>query len=588
MSIFRLIRGELQKILLRPLMYIITIVLVVGLIGSVVLFSSTIQDRQANGYTIAGENKAEVYTNFLSNSKINKTIANDNRDNALNLVSIYADINTDPNSTPTAKLKATIKSLKGELEVYKYNIESTSATETDLSTLNQNRANLLSYVQSLEKDLSDATQSDVRTILMTQRDYDLLVGLLSASKNYLNSKEMDTNSLDDHKVLLSKLTNAIGYEDISGATYFDKLETLTKDAVTDVVISKEVITDLQTKHTKVTTFMTNVNAKIDEQLNNDEISLSQFKDTVLSYFYASSQYVDLVNNAVMYYPIASFSDAKINQMSGYSNVNTYELKQAITRDSYLIEHDLTSNTTAYVFGAGLSFSNTVSALDLVYFGLEICGFIIIVVSIILIASMIAGENARGTLRVQCLRPYSKRQILSSKIGATILLGFILLLFSAIVLFVAGWIMFGLDFTTMLAVFNATDAFLISPIAMIFVYLGLLMCKMIFYILFATMLATIFKNDIVAIIIPTLIYVLNAVLAFVFASTYWYAYIPFACVDLFKFFGGSFVLNNNPISIVLSTPLFYNTSFIYSICMFGGLMIIMTIISHLCFKKREIR
>ncbi len=202
--------------------------------------------------------------------------------------------------------------------------------------------------------------------------------------------------------------------------------------------------------------------------------------------------------------------------------------------------------------------------------------------------MIASENARGTLRVQCLRPYSKRQILSSKIWATLFLGVILLLFSALVLFIAGWIMFGLDFTNILAVFNSTNAFIISPIAMIFVYIGLFVLKMIFYIMLAAMLATMFKNDIAAIIVPILIYVANAVLAFIFTATMWYAYVPFACVDLFKFFGGGFALAENPISIILSTPLFYNSNFVYSVSMFAGLLIIMTIISHICFKKREIR
>lgn len=587
MSIFRLIRGELQKILFRPLMYIITIVLVVSLIGSVILFGSTIHDRQDSGYTIAGENKSEVYNSFLSNSTINKTIADNSLATALTLVNTYSGINIDANNVATQKFKNIIVQLKGELEVYKNNIQATDTTETNLSKLNQNCQNLKNYITSLRTELSKATQGDICTIILTQRDYDLYVGLINASSNYLNSS-MDQNSLADHKLLLSKLTNAVDYADISGSTYFDKLETLTTEAITDVVIGEEVAKTLREKHETVSNFMTKIRTNIDEQLNDENVSLDTFKSTVLSYYYASSQYVDLVNNSIVYYPVQNFTDQQINKKMGYSNVNKYQLQQSITRDSYLIDNNLTSNSTAYVFGIGTSFSNTASSLDLVYFGLEICGFIIIVLCIVLVASMIASENARGTLRVQCLRPYSKNQILSSKILATLILGVILLIFSALVLFIAGWIMFGLDFTTILAVFNATNAFLISPIAMIFVYLGLLICKLIFYILFATMLATIFKNDIIAIIVPTIIYVLNAVLAFVFATTYWYAYVPFACVDLFKFFGGNFALANNPISLVLSTPLFYNSNFIYSVCMFGALTIIMAIISHLCFKHREVR
>lgn len=588
MSIFRLIRGELQKILLRPLMYIITIVLVVGLIGSVVLFSSTIHNRQdSSGYTISGDDKSAVYTSFLSNTTINKTIADDNLDSALSKVSQYSSLNIDPDTVATEKLKNIITSLKGELEIYKNNIQSTSATETDLSKLIKNRENLKTFIDQLRTEITNATQGDFRSVILTQKNYDLYIGMINASSNYLNSN-MDTNSLDDHKLLLKNLTNSIGFPDISGTSYFDKLETITKNSITNVVLGESITKSLQERYKTVSDYMTKINSKIDEELNDEKISLSDFKTTVLSYYYASSQYVTLVNDSIIYYPVEKFTNHQINEMMSYSDINKYELKQEITRYEYLVDNNLTNNTTANVFSAGTSFSNTASALDLVYFGLEVCGFIIIVISIILVASMIASENSKGTLRIQCLRPYSKGQILSSKILATLFLGFILLIFSALVLFFAGWIMFGLDFTCMLAVFNSSSAFLISPIAMIFIYIGLLLCKMIFYIMLASMLATIFKNDITAIIVPTLLYVLNAVLAFVFVSTYWYAFIPFACVDLFKFFGGGFALADNPISIVLSTPLFYNSSFIYSVSMFAVLLIAMTIISHICFSKREIR
>ncbi len=587
MSIFRLIRGELQKILLRPLMYIITIVLVLGLIGSVVLFGSTIHNRQDSGYTISGDSKSAVYTSFLSNSTINKNIADENLESALDKVTVYSSLNVDPDTLATEKLKNEVSSLKGELEVYRTNIQETSETETDFSKLIKNRDNLKTFIAELRTEISNAAKGEVRSIIITQKNYDIYIGLINTSSTYINST-MDTHSLEDHKLLLKNLTTAIGFSEISGTGYFDKLETITKKSIKDVVIGEAVVKSLQENYTNVSKFMSEIDTKIGKELNDEKIALDDFKSTVLSYYYASSQYVKLVDDSIIYYPVESFSNSQINQMLGYSNVNKYELSQEITRNSYMAKNNLTDNTTGYVFSAGTSFSNSASALDLVYFGLEICGFIIIVICIVLVVSMIASENSKGTLRIQCLRPYSRSQILSSKILSTLFLGFILLIFSALVLFFAGWIMFGLDFTSMLAVFNSSSAFVISPIAMIFIFIGLFVLKMIFYIMLSSMLATIFKNDITAIIVPTLLYVLNAILAFVFASTYWYAFVPFACVDLFKFLGGGFALANNPISIVLSTPLFYNSSFIYSASMFFGLLIVMTIVSHICFSKREVR
>lgn len=587
MSTFRLIRGELQKILLRPLMYIITIVLVVGLIGSVVLFNTTITNRQDSGYQIAGNTKAEVYTNYLSNSTINKSLAEQNINKAKSKLQTYATLNSVPSETTTAKLKTTITSFNGELVVYKNNIQNTSPAETDLSTLNTNRANLIAYNNQLKSIITTAVNSSIRSVTIQKHDYDLYLGLIGATYNYLNSS-IDTNELEDHRLLADRLSVAIGYDEVAGVSYYDKLQTLTNTAVNDVIISPEIASDLDTKYTTALTYMASINDQMTDALNDDAVDLNQYKNIALSYFYTSMQYSDLVDMSLAYYPVAEFDDRTISNLIGYLGVNSYEMQQSITRNAYLIDHNLTDNTSAYPFSAGQSYSNTASALDLVYFGLEICGFLIIVLCIVLVAGMIAGENARGNLRVQCLRPYSRRQILSSKIWATMILGFILLIFSAIVLFVAGWIMFGIDFTPILAVFNAQHAFMVSPIALIFIYIGLFMLKMIFYTMLATMIATLCKNEIVAILIPALLYVANAVLAFIFATTYWYGYVPFACVDLFKFFGGVYSIDGNPISIILSTPLFYNTDFIYSICMFAGILIIMTIISHIRFKDTEIR
>jgi len=587
MSIFRLIRGELQKILLRPLMYIITIVLAVGLVGSIVLFNNTIHDRQDSGYSIAGEDKSAVFSNFISSASTNKGTLDAEVESAHSSIEIYTTLNSTPSETVSAQLKTFIKSAIGELESYKNNINSTPATETDLSTLVKNHDNLRSFTEQIRTKINDATGGELRTIIIKKTDFDNYIGIVNTAYNYLNSS-FDTNSLEDHKLLLEKLNQATGYSSISGKSYFDKLETLTNSSITDCAIDAKVLTDLETKYTSATTYLTNVKSQIDEQLNDDKVSLADYKTTVLKYYYTCKQYVDLVDTSIKYYPVAKFSDSEINQMLGYKNINTYELEQSITRNAYMIEHNLTDNTTSSIFSPGISFSNSASSLDLVYFGLEICGFIIIVLCIALVSIMIARENAQGTLRLQCLRPYSKNQILSSKILATIFLGFILLMFSAVVLFFAGWIICGLDFTTMLAVFNAECAFLISPIAMIFIYIGLFLLKMIFYVMLSAMIASLFRNDILAIIIPLLIYVLNAILAFVFTSTFWYAYVPFACVDLFKFFGGGFTLVNNPISIILSTKIFYNTSLIYSVGIFGVMLITMIMVSHISFYRREIR
>ena len=585
MSIFRLIRGEMQKILLRPFMYIITIALVLALFGSVALFQMT--DRQTLGYTISGSTKSEVYTNFLSNTSINKNIADKKIDTALGLVDTYSAINATPSTSVTAKIKSLLNSATGELVVYQNNIQSISSNETDLSTVEQSRQNLITISEQIQSTFVDAVQGDILSILITKNSFDTFVGLITQANNFLNSA-IDTNNLDDHKLILNNLTNVIGYKSIEGKNYFNKLTTLANQQFTDIVVKEEIISSLKLQYDTAKEYMNTIDSKITEELNDEAVNVQDFKNTVLSYYYTALQYEQLVKDSIKYYPVENYQDTTINSFIGYKDINSYELHQEITRNDYLISHNMTDNLTGSVFSPTTSFGNQVSALDLVYFGLEICGLIIIIISIVLVAQSIAGESGRGTLRLQAIRPYSRCQILSSKIAASVLFGTILLIFSAIVLFIAGWIMFGIDTTSILVVFNASTPFVISPFALIFIYIALLIFKIFFYIMFATLISTLFRNNIAGILIPLVFYIVNAVFSFLFVTTAWYAFIPFSCIDLFKFFGGSFIMADNPLSIALSSPIFYNTNFIYSICMSVALCILMIIFSHIAFKKRDIR
>ena len=584
MSIFRLIRGEMQKILLRPLMYIISIVLLASLIATIFLFPA--HNRQDMGYQIAGTTKAEVYTNYLNDSTINKTIADNQLTEAQNLVIYYSSLNQEPATTTTAKIKTLITTANGELAVYQNNLQSSTENSANFTELEASRQEILDTIVTLKNLLIDATQSDKLKLLITQNDLDKLASLLTTVLSYLNDP-IDTNSFADHRLLADKLLYASDSTDIEGINYFDKMQTMANQNMTDVIVSKSKIEQLQTLHTTASQYLLALDEKIAADLNDSNVATQDFKSTVLCYYYTSLQYKNLVQDCVIYLPVSSYQDGKINSFVGYKDINSYQMQTNITRNTYLLQNNLTDNTCAFVFSPSTSFSNTTSAFDLVYFGIEICGIVIMLVCVILIASMIAEENNKGTLRILALRPYSKGQILSSKILATLIFGFILLLFSAIILFIAGWIMFGIDITNILVIFGGTTAFGISPIALIFIYLALFMLKITFYCLLSAMVATLSRSTILTLIIPTLLFIANAVFGFVFNLSYWYAYVPFASVDLFKFFGGS-AITQSPISMLFSTPLYHNSNFIYSICVVAGLMIVMSIISHIAFKKKEIK
>ena len=99
----RLLRGELNKILMRPILYILTGVIVIALIFSALLLNMSNRGDQL--YHIDGGNKTEVMINFSSAPNMNKTIAETMVLNAYGQLEYYQNINTSPETTVTTRLK---------------------------------------------------------------------------------------------------------------------------------------------------------------------------------------------------------------------------------------------------------------------------------------------------------------------------------------------------------------------------------------------------------------------------------------------------------------------------------------------------
>lgn len=583
-SMFRLLRGEMHKILMRPILYVITGVLVLALFFSATLMNMT--DRKTLEYSITGSTKEEVLTNFLSNPSMNKSKADENMSSAQNIVLNYSTLNANPETTTSAQLIKQSELCINAFDRYLYYIQNGI-----INSVKTQKADLLVQTKNLNMLMANAVDGNPK-ILITNDDFNNFVNLMSMTISILEASGYDENKLEDHDYIASKLKECLGYSNIAGASYFDKLKTICVNNVDDVIISETIIKALNIQIMQSSAHMVTLYDKIVEGVNSADVTVEQTKDYALSYLYTATQIYNYVTDTVFYEPVKTFSDGKVATFKGYQvndskAINLYEVEQRITQNAYLLSQNETVNHFSQVFSPTMSFSSQVSALDLVYYGLEICSFVILIFCVILAAGMVAGEQSSGTLKMLAIRPYSRNKILSSKILATILFGMIFIIFSAIVLFLVGAVMYGVDFTTMIAVFNADSVFLISPIAMIFIYIGLLLVKILFYVLLATMISVVFKSNIWAVAISILIYFVSALFSVMFTSSYWYAYLPFAGIDFFKFFGGNLITGNS-LGIMLSSPLFYNSDFFVSLLTVLVSIIAMVVISYLTFNKREIR
>lgn len=590
----RLLRGELNKILMRPILYVFTGVIVLALVFSATLMS---MENRGSDYKIDGSTKTEVMTNFSTAKGMNKTLADSSVSSAYGKLEFYTNLSENSENTTSAKLKLLIgdgSDLKPgatrllDNYVADINYLQSQGETTASSSLKSKRLDMIDVLNEAKTLISDATNATSPSVIMPKSSFDDYIQLISNALIYLTA-EADYNLLSTHTKIYQDLSKANGFGNIDGITYFDKLKNLTYHKIEDIALSKDSIENLNKQYENTTQFLSSTLAKINEANTNEKSTVGDLKAEILKYYYMASQFNSLVADTIYFEPIKGLNDTAAHNYIGYEKVSLYEVQERITTNNYLISNNLTSNKYASVFTATKSSGESVGAFDLVYFGLEICSFIILIFCVVLAAGMIAGEQTNGTLKVLATRPFSRGKILTSKILATLIFGIIFIIFSALVLFITGFAMYGLDMTPILAVFNASSAFIISPIWLILIYIALMIVKILFYVLLATMISTVFRSNVGAVAVSIFIYFLTALFAVLFTSSSWYAFIPFAGIDLFKFFGGAFASDlSNPLSIAFSSPMFFNSNFVVSIVMVLASMAIMTILSYTVFKRREIK
>ena len=319
-------------------------------------------------------------------------------------------------------------------------------------------------------------------------------------------------------------------------------------------------------------------------------------------FYSTGYLANLLTKSQIINQLSlNFEDNLFNQFIGVNNIKTafnmtqftrYNFEQNISKYSYLYENNyleanygmpFSSQTTSHF--TDNSNKQVVNAFDYSYYVLDIFGFIIIIFSVIIASNMIAGEQKDKTLKLLAIRPYSRNQILTSKVLATLFFAFTFIVLSAIISFIVGAIMYGVNLSEILITINASTTMLISPIWLYLIYLLTLFIKVMFYVIFAFAISIIFKSYIASIVI-NFFCVLLATIGNVYLSSFaFWKFIPFSNLDLFKYFGGgTFSASSSVFNLSYIIP---DTSLLFSILITAIFLAIFITVSHVILNKRDI-
>ena len=576
MKFFRLLKGELNKILMRPILYVITGILVVALFFSFFIYNPT--NRSDSSITMYDEceNLSDIYTLFNSSTnQYGKQSTNNLVDSGTRIIET---VKTNNNSNAVEDLSSRITSITELFSKYK-TFDSVSSESGKASNEEQNLyQQIKENISNLKQKFEEYRDANFSSIIIKSADNFILNQLFLSTLNEFN---IDQTSHEAHLTLRKNVAEKNYLQNIN-----EKINTIQQ-----IIVSDENLEELSSYITTANSMLSEINSSIDEIYNSgNQEKLDELKNQTIRYYLVGTNINRLVRDVVTYSPLLCMSDHEINQFFGYDGIHSYQIKERIVKSKFLLNNNTVSSDYANVFTATKTSNNEKNAFDFVYFGLEITTFIIIVFTVVIAAGMLAGEQSSGTLKLLLIRPYSRSKILTSKLLATMIFATIFLLFSTIVLFLIGLFTMGANFTPILCVFNASSAFVVSPFVLLLIYLACILFKILMYILLALAISAMFRSNVAAVGVSIVLYFVLSIFGTIFAGTYWYGYLPFSNLDLFKYLGGSFIANGSlsPLQVIFSTPMFYEGSFTYSLLISLGIGLILLSLTYLIFRKREVK
>ncbi len=584
MGIFRLFKGELKKIFLKPGIFIMTGLLILILAIAPKFFTPT--ERIDESYvTLKGDNVSERFLDFR-----------DNRLTENGGKYFYAPL--ESNASTINELLVLTKSPKKELtdafnlafdarRQFDGTIQVETVSDADIPELKEDVQNLYDNLINTKTVFLDYLKRDIPLILVTKDEesnitfalnnfiakLELYAGLDKTIAEYKDLKEY----IDGNDFINILKTNIGTINDLK----YDKLnlQTLYNDYYET---SKVTLTTLYNQ-------MTEMVANFGGSTQGKDVS----KLNTLAYKYIGTAInaSNILKYGLMTNISKEMSDSTLATFQGeiFKDFNSYRNKEALAKYTYLFENKQYESDFANVFAFNQNSNKTTNAYDYMYFVMEIMSFVIIAYCVVLGANMIAGEQSSGTMKMLAIRPYKRWKIMFSKILTTLFFAFIFMIVTALVSFITGLIIYDLESLPILAVFNAKYVFTMSAPLMLLIYFGCVFLKVWIFVMIAFAISTIFKNGIISTTVSILLYFVTLILTFVASGANWIKYVFTANLDMFKYFGGSFIIQpgDNALTNLFRSPVFTDTNVLFSGIIIGVLFVGLHLLTYLFFTKRDI-
>lgn len=577
---FKVISAELKKMVSKPGIYVLAILLAIILVLGVFIYNPTVYST--SNITLTGSTVMEKYTYFIGEGSGSiKLQADSSITDASNKISSYTiDGKTQEEN---------INNLYDTFVMYYNNYREAAYNDTPANVITTYRNNLVNALNSLNTAITTGVNNSsagAYTILTTRSNYDRY-----------------TSAYESVRTLFSTNTSNIAdicqeYEDSYRNDFTSSIDALIYPTLSEELIRDYTVNEEGTKlHTELSR-LNDINDSIQSIYNevrdgtkdNESISVMQeLEDLANLYMNTASTFTNLVNYELLSNAFSFVNTNDQLDLLYLENETQYNSNTLLIRYDYLFDNNKTENDYAHPLTIGVTSNDEINAYDYAYFILRLFSFIIIVYAIMSACHAIAGEIKEGSMRYFAIRPVNRLTLYFGKFFAIILMSLIMIIFSAIIAVCVGGAVYGFSSASILTIFNSSTAIVIHPIVMLIIYLVSLLLELIVYTSIAMLLSCLFKSDLFAVTLMIVLYLLNTLLpVFVTGANSWLTYYPFSHISLYSLFGSSiYAISNNFLNMLLGAKVYAGTNIGLTITVIVLFVVIINLLATVAFKKKEL-
>lgn len=577
---FKVISAELKKMVSKPGIYVLAILLAIILVLGVFIYNPTVYST--SNITLTGSTVMEKYTYFIGEGSGSIKLQADSSitDASNKILSYTIDGKTQEEN---------IEDLYDTFIMYYNNYREAAYNDTPANVITTYRNNLVNALNSLNTAITTGVNNSsagAYTILTTRSNYDRYTSAHESVRTLFNTNTSNIADICQE------------YEDSYRNDFTSSIDALIYPTLSEELIRDYTVNEEGTKlHTELLR-LNEINDSIQSIYNdvrdgtkdNESISVMQeLEDLANLYMNTASTFTNLVNYELLSNAFSFVNTNDQLDLLYLENETQYNSNTLLIRYDYLFDNNKTENDYAHPLTIGVTSNDEINAYDYAYFILRLFSFIIIVYAIMSACHAIAGEIKEGSMRYFAIRPVNRLTLYFGKFFAIILMSLIMIIFSAIIAVCVGGAVYGFSSASILTIFNSSTAIVIHPIAMLIIYLVSLLLELIVYTSIAMLLSCLFKSDLFAVTLMIVLYLLNTLLpVFVTGANSWLTYYPFSHISLYSLFGSSiYAISNNFLNMLLGAKVYAGTNIGLTITVILLFVVIINLLATVAFKKKEL-